>query len=251
MSEQQERWVFAVLGVVVVLAAWEGVIRAGLIDPVLLSRPSLIAEDAGDAFGSGSMAKDTLVTLGEWVSGFVLATVVGVPVGFVAARSTRFGPLAEHWCILLLIVPMVALVPLFILWLGIGIEMKILIAFLTALPPVALNTLEGVRSTDKDLVSVGRAFGANPTAMVRKVYLPSSMAASLAGVRIGAGQALVGVVFAEMVASSAGLGFAIRSAGSTFNTSRLMLGIAVLAAIAMIVGKSLEVAERKLDAWRE
>ena len=152
--------------------------------------------------------------------------------------------------ILLLVVPMVALVPLFILWLGIGVEMKILISFLTALPPVALNVTEGVRAIPREVLAVAESFRASRARLFLSVLTPASLASTLAGLRIGAGQALVGVIFAEMVASSEGVGYAIRTAGSTFNTPRLMLGLVLLAVLAMAVGKSLETAERRLERWR-
>ena len=206
--------------------------------------------DVGAAFDTGDMGHHLLITLLEWSIGFSLAAVVGVPVGMIAARSRLFGNMAESWMILLLVVPMVALVPLFILWLGIGVEMKILISFLTALPPVALNVTEGVRAIPREVLAVAESFRASRARLFLSVLTPASLASTLAGLRIGAGQALVGVIFAEMVASSEGVGYAIRTAGSTFNTPRLMLGLVLLAVLAMAVGKSLETAERRLERWR-
>lgn len=245
-----ERTLFGVLGIALLVGTWEALTATGAVDPIMISSPSAIISDANTAFGSAGMWDHTWTTLGEWVIGFSLAAAAGVPLGIVAARSRIVGKVTEHWLLFLLIVPMVALVPLFILVLGIGVEMKVLISFLTALPPIALNVLEGVRATSPDLLNVGNTFGANRFTALRAIYLPSALPSLLAGVRIGSAQALIGVVFAEMVASSAGLGYAIKVAGSTFNTPRLMLGIIILAIMAIVVGKSLEMLERRLERWR-
>ena len=107
-----------------------------------------------------------------------------------------------------------------------------------------------IRDSPREVLAVAESFRASRARLFLSVLTPASLASTLAGLRIGAGQALVGVIFAEMVASSEGVGYAIRTAGSTFNTPRLMLGLVLLAVLAMAVGKSLETAERRLERWR-
>ena len=207
-----------------------------------------IAEEIPDAIEQGIIGH-VLVTLYEWMLGFGLAVAVGVFLGLVAGRSRIWVPFVERWCMFWLIFPIVALVPLFILWIGIGTELKILLAFLTALPSVALNTVEGVRSGSAQYAALARSFQTGRTRMFLTVIVPGAAPFILAGIRVASGRALLGVVFGELVASSQGLGFAINVAGAAFDTNRLMLGIGLLGLIAVIVGKTLEIAERKVHGW--
>lgn len=236
---------YAVGGMAVFLVVWEFAAVVGLVDRFASSSPTEIIADVPAAFGKDELARDVWVTVQEWFTGFLLATLVGVPIGAVAAMTDWRGPLVENWLKFLLVVPMVAFVPVIIVWVGIGFELKALIAFLTALPMVAFNTMDGLRNLPPEYRELATTFRTRRLRRFFQVMLPGALPSIIAGVRIGAGQALVGVIFAEMTASTEGIGTVLRTAAGTYDAPRLLLAVIVLGLVAMAVGKALEFAERR------
>ena len=147
-------------------------------------------------------------------------------------------------------VPRVALLPLIILWLGIGIESKVAVVFLGAVFPVIVNVMTGMRTVDEALVKCARAFGADNRQVLWTVALPGSVPFMVAGTRLGAGRGLVGIVVGELVASQAGIGHMMSRAGATFQTDKVFVGVILLAAFGLLLSKSLGALEARVDAWR-
>jgi NitT/TauT family transport system permease protein len=125
--------------------------------------------------------------------------------------------------------PVIALGPLFILWLGIGVASKIAIVFLTAVFPVLINTIAGLTATDRTLVEVARSFGASQSQIYRKIRIPAAVPFIVAGLRLSVARALVGVVVAELFGARAGLGFLIVTSAQSFDTAALYLGVIIFA----------------------
>lgn len=247
---RNERLVLGLAGFLTVLAAWELAVQLGYLRPILMSSPSLIARAAAMEAQQGRIWGDIGVSLLEFSLGFLCAAVLGVLIGLVAGWYRRANYLVDPWLAALYATPDVALVPLIILWLGIGIWSKVFVVFLTSLFSVAINTLIGVQSTEARFLDVSRSFGASQLTVFRTVILPGSVPFILTGLRLAAGRALVGVVIAELIASNQGIGFMITIAGATLNTGRMMLGVLFLGTFGVLMGEIMRRVEQRFEVWR-
>jgi NitT/TauT family transport system permease protein len=146
--------------------------------------------------------------------------------------------------------PVIALGPLFVLWLGIGVGSKIAIIFLTSVFPILINTIVGLTTTDRNLIEVARAYGASERQIFTKIRLPSATPFVIAGLRLGVARALVGVVVAELFGARAGLGFMILGSAQNFDTAGLYVGVLILAVAGIVSVELLKALERRLAPWR-
>ena len=146
--------------------------------------------------------------------------------------------------------PRVALLPLIIIWLGIGIASKVGIIFLGAVFPMLINARDGVKTTPQNLVNAAKSFGASEWQIFKSVVFPSTVPFILTGLRLGVGRALVGVLVGELYAATAGIGFMITVAGATFQTDKVFVGIMIFATCGVIFTTILDRAERRFDKWR-
>jgi NitT/TauT family transport system permease protein len=144
----------------------------------------------------------------------------------------------------------VALLPLVIIWLGIGILSKIGIIFLGAVFSILINTRDGVKTTPLNLLNAARSFGASKWMVFKSVVVPSTIPFILTGLRLAVGRALVGVLVGELYAATAGIGFMITVAGATFQTDKVFVGVLIFALSGMIGMELLTKLERKFDKWR-
>ncbi len=213
---------------VVVLALWETLAAAGMLDPRLFSRPSAILAAAAQQVASGALVANAAASLAETALGFVLAALIGVPLGIVMGSWRRVDYMLEPFVIGLYSAPIVALYPLLIIWFGLGFSAMLVLVVLFAVFPIVVNTSLGVRTADSVLVRTGRSFGATPAEIVTKIILPAALPSILAGLRLAAGRALIGVVVAELFMGTAGLGYAIGVAAGTLRTADVFVGIFVL-----------------------
>jgi NitT/TauT family transport system permease protein len=146
--------------------------------------------------------------------------------------------------------PRVALLPLVIIWLGIGILSKVGIIFLGAVFPMLINARDGVKTTPLHLINAARSFGASEWQVFRSVVFPSSLPFVITGLRIAVGRALVGVLVGELYAATAGIGFMITVAGATFQTDKVFVGVLIFAISGIILTEIINRIERRYDKWR-
>jgi NitT/TauT family transport system permease protein len=146
--------------------------------------------------------------------------------------------------------PRIALLPLIILWAGLGLWAKVLVVFLSAFFPICMTTIGGVRTVSAAHLEVARSFGAGDAHIFRTIVFPSCLPFILAGLRVGVGRGLVGVIVAELYGASAGIGFLINLAGSMFQTDTVFVGIALLAGFGLLFNEILRRAERRVERWR-
>jgi NitT/TauT family transport system permease protein len=245
-----EPLVYGVLGFVLVLVLWEVVVDLGLVKASLVSSPTRIVTAARSDFSSGVIWPDVATSFIEWLVGFMLALVVGIPLGMAIGMFRRVEFLLDPWLAALYATPTVALIPLIILLFGVGLPSKFAIVFLEAVIVLATNTISGVHAADRKYLDLARSFGARRSLVFRSVILPSSVPFIITGMRIGAGRAIVGVVVAEFIASNSGLGFYISLNGTLLNASRVMLGILIIGAFGVLVGQLIRRLERRFDRWR-
>lgn len=238
------------LSVLAFLALWEIAVALGWIAPLFVSSPSRILIAGYGMFRDGSIFPDLAVSAEEFILGFGLAAIVGIPLGILMGWYTRLNAVLDPFVNALYATPRIALMPLIIIWFGIDLPAKIAIIFLSSVFPILVNTITGVRTIERDFVKVARSFGATDRQLFTTVALPSSVPNLLTGLRLGLGHALIGIVVGEMYGSSAGIGFMMQTAGATFQTDKVMVGIMIIAAAGMGMTQLLKSLERRFDSWR-
>jgi ABC-type nitrate/sulfonate/bicarbonate transport system permease component len=232
------------------LVFWEMAVAFGWVNPLFTSSPSRIARTAYQLFADGSIFYDLQISGLEFVTGFGLAVIVGVPLGILMGWYRRLNAVLDPFVSALYATPRIALLPLMMIWFGIGLGSKIAIVFLGAVFPILVNTITGVRTINADFVKVARSFGSNDRQIFLTVALPSSVPLLLTGLRLGLGHALIGIVVGEMYGATAGLGFLIAVSGARFQTDKVMVGIIIIAALGVALTELLRVVERRFERWR-
>jgi len=229
---------------------WQLVAMARIVPALFLPGPV----DTVNAFVSlvrgGSLWNDLWVSGQELVYGYGLAIIIGLPLGLLMGWYRRFAFAVDPYVNFFYSTPRVALLPLLIIWFGIGIASKIAVVFLGAFFPIVINTMTGVRNLDPSLLKAARSFGASDPQIFRTVVLPGSVPFILTGLRLGIGHALVGVVVGELVAAQAGIGLMMATAGSTFQTPKVFAGLVIVAAAGMLMTYALAIIERRFQGWR-
>lgn len=199
---------------------------------------------------SGAMWTNALATVSAVAASFPVAVIVGVAIGFALASSRVLSLMMGPLMTALFSVPIIALAPLFVAWLGLGFASKFVLVILVAVFPVIVTTEAGLRATDRQLIEAARSFNATSMQVFTTVTLPYALPFVVSGIRVAWARALVGIVVAEFFGSFAGFGFAILSAGQTFDTARVLGYVIVLGAMGWIGSIALEALERRLAPWR-
>lgn len=247
----QEKKILGTSAVIIFLTAWELVGNTlGLINPMFMSAPSLIGKAAVQLFASGEIWNDLRVSGIEFGWGYVLSVIVGVPFGIACGWYKKMAYIFDPFINAMNATPRVALLPLVIIWLGIGILSKVGIIFLGAVFPILINARDGVKTTPYNLLTAARSFGASEWQIFRSVVLPSTVPFIITGLRLGVGRALIGVMVGELYAATAGIGFMITVAGATFQTDKVFVGILIFATTGMFCMELLNRLEVKFDKWR-
>jgi NitT/TauT family transport system permease protein len=247
----QEKKVLGAAAVAIFLGIWELVGNTfQLINPMFMSAPSLVSRAAVQLFSSGEIWNDLKVSGIELFWGYSLSVAFAVPFGIMVGWYKRVSYIFDPFINAMNATPRVALLPLVIIWLGIGILSKVGIIFLGAVFPILINTRDGVKTTPYNLLTCARSFGASEWMVFKAVVLPSTLPFILTGLRLATGRALVGVMVGELYAATAGIGFMITVAGATFQTDKVFVGVAIFAISGMILMEALTKIERRFDKWR-
>ena len=245
----REKYMAGTLSVVGGLLAWEMVSRFIVANPLFLAAPSQIVEAIWSLTLSGQMEKHIWISALEFAIGYVIASIIGIGIGFGMANSPRFKQAMQPWISGLYATPTIALAPLFILWFGIGIWSKVLVVIFLVLFPVTINTEAGLRTTSERLIEMLKSFGASGRQIFFKVSLPSALPFILAGLKLGIGRGLIGVVVAELFGSRAGLGRLISQSADAFNMPELFAGVIVLAVAGIAMTAGFGWLEKRLVPW--
>ena len=247
----QERKILGTLSVVIFLTVWELIGNTlQLINPMFMSAPSLVMKAAVQLFTSGEIWNDLYVSVIEFFWGYFLSIIFAIPFGIAIGWYKRFAYICDPFVNAMNATPRVALLPLVIIWLGIGILSKVGIIFLGAVFPLLINTRDGVKTTPANLLTAARSFGASEWQIFRAVVLPSTVPFILTGLRLAVGRALIGVMVGELYAATAGIGFMITVAGATFQTDKVFVGVLIFAITGMILTDVIDRMEHKFDKWR-
>ena len=220
------------------------------INPMFMSAPSLIFKAAVDLFSSGEIYNDLKVSGIEFFAGYFLSVAVAIPFGLLTGWYKRASYAFDPFVNAMNATPRVALLPLVIIWLGIGIPSKVGIIFLGAVFPMLINARDGVKTTPLNLINAARSFGASEWQVFKSIVFPSTVPFLLTGLRIAVGRALVGVLVGELYAATAGIGFMITVAGATFQTDKVFVGVLIFAFSGVVLTEVLDRIEHRFDKWR-
>jgi ABC-type nitrate/sulfonate/bicarbonate transport system permease component len=238
------------LSLVIVGLVWEIAGRSGRW-PLLLAPISDIWLKFVQLAASGELQKHILVSLNEFIVGFAVAAVVGVALGIAIASSDRVRDYIDPWVSAVYATPTVALAPMFIFIFGIDAPSKMAVVFLLAVFPIVINTATGIRSTDQIYIEAARSFSANHSQIFTKVLIPSALPFIVAGLRLGIGRGLVGVVVGEFIGARAGLGYFIFKSSQGFEIDAMWVGVFLLAGTGVLSVVLLQKLERRMAPWRQ
>jgi ABC-type nitrate/sulfonate/bicarbonate transport system permease component len=239
------------LSPLVVLVLWEIIGQLKLVDPIFLPAPSAILKQFFIMVRSGELFIHIGFSMGRMIAGFSLACIVGVLLGVTMAWFRLIDRIFEPLIDLMRPVSPLAILPLAILWLGIGAYSKIFIIFYGALFPILLNTYAGIKGVDKVTVDAARTLGATRLELLFKVAIPSALPIILTGVRIGSTIAMIVVVASEMVAASAGLGYLILTAEQVYKTEEMFVGIICISLLGFGLDRLIKYIRGKITWYTE
>ncbi|TDF93223.1 ABC transporter permease [Paenibacillus piri] len=241
---------YPVITICTILLVWEVIGNLGFIDPFLFSWPSKIMKSMWQFTLNGVVFRHLMISMIEVGVGFIIA-LIGIPIGLALGYWRKLDYAFDPIIIALYTTPIVALTPLFILWFGLGTLSKIMMVFTMSIFPILINTMAGVKTTEASLLKAARSYGANELQIFREVIFPSSLSYIITGIRLGIGRAMIAMVVAEMLASTQGIGYAIRHASELFKTGEYLGYVAVLMVLSVLLNQLLKLLERKISPWRQ
>jgi len=232
------------------LVIWQIVAFMRIFPPLFLPGPLDIWNALVAYVEDGSIWTDLAVSGEELIYGYGLAILAGLPIGLLMGWYRRANMALDPFVNFMNAMPRIALVPLLIIWFGIGIWSKVAVIFLSSIFPILINTQAGIRNLDAGWIKAAHSFGASDLQLFRTVALPGAIPFILTGMRIGVGHALIGVVVGELVAARAGIGLMMATAGTSFQTAKVFAGLVIVSTAGVILVYLISLVERRFQAWR-
>ena len=242
-------WV-SVASILCLIAIWELICQSGVVSSLFLPAPSAIINALLEMIADGDIGVSLAASLYRILAGFFVGSLIGLAVGLVTGTSALMDKIGTPIVNAIYPIPKIALLPLFILWLGIGELSKVTIIALGVFFPVAMNTYSGVKNVDTLLLKVAASFNASWWMTMKSVVLPNALPMILAGLRLAAGTSLLLLVAAEMIAAQVGIGALILHYGDLMITDKLMAGVIVLSLLGLVFNLILQFVERKAIPWK-
>jgi ABC-type nitrate/sulfonate/bicarbonate transport system permease component len=240
-----KRWISPVL----LIAAWELVSRRGLVDPFFLPPPTSILKAMAQMAATGELVRHMEASLFRALSGYVLAAILGVGLGIAICWSRIIENILDPVFELLRPISTLGLVPLMIIWFGIGNGSKIVIVLKACFFPILLNTVAGIRGVNLKLIQAGRSLGANELQIWGKVIIPAALPVIFTGMRISTAISMMAIVAVEMFSADSGLGFVIVDSQRVFATDRMFVGILTLSIIGFSMDYLARVIGKRFLGW--
>ena len=229
--------------VIILLALWEILADIGVIDSFIMSQPSRMVKTLLHLSENGLLTH-LGVTCAETLVGFLLGTMLGVGLAVLLWWSKTLSCICEPFLVVLNALPKIALGPVFIVWVGAGVQAIIVMALAISLIVTVLEMLNGFLSTDEETITMVRTFGADRRQVFTKVVMPSNLHTLFHSMKVNIGLSLVGVIAGEFLVSKAGLGYLIVYGGQVFKLDLVMTSVVILAVVATLLYQSVVIAER-------
>ena len=245
---KRRMWMIRLASMVTVISAWEFVGRRS--SPLFLPSPTAVVKAGATMIATGELLGALVSSVQTVVIGFLTAAAVGIVLGLLIGRY-RVVDAATDWLVnALYATPLVAVIPLVILWLGLGDLAKLFVVTILAVFPVLINTAAGVRNVPQTLIDVSTAFAANERQVFVKIILPSAVPYMMTGLRLGIGRAIIGMVVAEFFTAITGLGALIVKYGNRYDTASMFVPILVLMGLGILLTSLVRRAEEHFAPWR-
>jgi ABC-type nitrate/sulfonate/bicarbonate transport system permease component len=239
------RVVVGLAAIALFLIAWQIVGANEIIRSDLISYPSEVAQTLVQMAASGELGTNALVSLQEFLLGFVPAILIGVAAGTAFGLSSRLHALFEPLIVMLNTSPIIAFVPVVVVWFGVGTESKAIMVFLAAIIPIVINTVAGITEVHESWVRACRAFGAKRPQVIAKAILPGALPAIMVGIRLSVGRAVVGLIAAEMYVSVRGIGRLIQVYSTSARAAEIFVLVTVVSAFGFLTVTLL----RRIETW--
>ena len=224
------RGLVSLLAVFLFLALWQAAPALGWVKATYVSQPSRVMAAGWDIVRAAGFARDVSLSTAEFAVGFLAAVAVGVPLGLLLGSSAVVRSFLDPPLMAIYATPYLALLPILVVWLGIGMASKVAAVFVGALLPIIVNSMAGVREVERSWVLAAQSLGATRGDVFRKVIFPAALPSAIMGVRLGLSRAVLAVIVAEMYVSQAGIGYQIMRAGSAFRIDALLFYVVLVSA---------------------
>jgi sulfonate transport system permease protein len=234
----------------ILVVLWQAGATIGLIPTRTLASPLMIARTFADLIASGELPRHLVVSLGRVAAGLSIGVAIGVVLALVSGLSRRGEDAIDATMQMLRTLPFLALVPLFILWFGIGETPKVALVALGTAFPIYLTLFSGIRGVDAKLVEAGRTLGLNRRELVRHIVLPGALPSAFIGLRYSLGTAWLSLVVAEQINAESGIGYLVMTARDFLRTDIILVGLIVYAALGLSADQIVRALERGVLAWR-
>jgi NitT/TauT family transport system permease protein len=233
------------------LAIWEILARLLLENELLIPPPSSVARALWNLTVSGQLNKHFAATLLEFAYGFSTACVIGVVVGYFMGVHKRFDEIMDPWIATMYSIPIITVVPLIIIWFGIGMFSKVIVVFKITAVAIILNTAAGIKNLDPVWLELAKSMRLSGWETTYKIRFPGALPYIITGMRLGVGRALLGVIVAELMAANAGLGYLLRDSSETWDSAKLFVTVFLLGAMGMVSFNLIKRLERRMAPWRQ
>jgi NitT/TauT family transport system permease protein len=247
---RNERPILSVAGVVAFFVAWQVGSDLGVIDPFFFSSPLAVLAAGAAEVQVPRFWNDVKISALELGIGSLAAVLLAVPLGLAIGWYRRISFTFDPWLNFFNALPRAALVPLVVLWVGLGPEMKTVIVFLGGFFSVIVPTVEGVRTVDRQLLDVSRSFRARERLIFTSLVLPATLPFVVSGIRIAVGRVLAGVIIAEFYAQTVGIGVMIARAEASLQSDRMLFGVLIFTLVGIVLTEGVGYVERYLQRWR-
>lgn len=236
------------MSLVTLAAIWEVAGRTG--NAHLLPPLSKVMTVWAELLISGQLFQAIAVSFQALALGFFISVVFGIPLGLLMGRYRRLESFLDVYMTALLAVPMISFIPFLVIAFGLGLQSRVWIVFLFAFVIIVINTTAGVRSVDPTLTEMARSFGARESELFLKIILPAALPMIMAGIRLGMGRAVLGMVTGEMILSVVGFGAMLMTFSASFNSSALFATILTIVLLAVALLALIQHLDRRLMPWR-
>ena len=233
------------------LLIWEMLARLLLENELLIPPPSSVLRSFWRLAVSGQLNKHFAATLIEFTYGFATATIVGIIVGYLMGMHRWFDEIMDPWIATLYSIPIITVVPLIIIWFGIGMVSKVIVVFKITAVAIILNTAAGIKNLDPIWLELAKSLRLSRWETTYKIRFPGALPYIITGMRLGVGRALLGVIVAELMAANAGLGYLLRDSSETWDSAKLFVTVTLLAVIGLVSFNLIKRLEQKIAPWRQ
>lgn len=233
---------------VVVALAWQ--LIGTQVNPLFVSYPTAIWNAFVRMVARDQLWPAFIDTMKPMALGYLIAILIGIPIGILLGRYRIVESVGGMYVTAGYATPLVALIPLFVLWFGLGFAVKAFVVLVMSVFPIIINTWSGAKLVPKSLIEVGKSFVASPPTVLRKIVLPATIPYIMTGLRLGLGRAVIGVVIAEFFTAIGGLGGIIINSQQRFDTASMMVPILILLALGVGLTAALGYLESKVAPWQ-